>query len=473
MTRRLLIRNGWIVSMDPEVGEIAGGSILVEDSKITQVASDIEAPENTEVIDATGMIVHPGLVDTHKHLWQAGLRGAAQDSTLVGYMHDVRQFYLSRFRPEDVEIANYAGALELIDAGTTTVLDFSHGVVTPAHGEALVEAEKRSGIRGVWAYGYCPVEVEGRDQFGSHKARIKEAYRLKDAHFSSDDALLRMGVSITEQNLLPFDLTVNEIQSARDMDILWTGHVHCGPGNTRVTRGFHQLVAKGLVDHRTVLSHLNEFGVDDFEIVADLGAHFSTTPDAEIAGGMNFPAPLRNALLGGVQPTLGTDCVVGSQTSMYSLMRTGLMFARYQFNQGPSTNFELVAEQRVSSRDVLRWATVEGAKALGLEDQIGSISPGKRADLVLVDARTLNMAPILDPVASLVGHAHTGNVDTVIIDGVVRKRHGKLVDVDVSRVLADLEASKNHLTGGKLRITSADQLGGVTGDWSESLSSIS
>ncbi|MGQ4601235.1 amidohydrolase family protein [Nocardia sp. R6R-6] len=469
-----LIRNGWIVSMDPEIGELRGGSVLIEDTKIVQVGTDIEAPEGAEIIDATGMIVHPGLIDTHKHLWQAGLRGVASDTTLVEYMHNVRRHYLSRFRPEDVRIGTYIGALELIDGGTTSVLDFSHGVVTPAHSDALVEAMATSGIRGVWAYGYCPVEVEGKDAFKSHAGRVKEAYRVNDAYFRNDpDALLRMGIAITEQNLLPAEMTENEIRSALDMDLVWTGHTHCGPGNTRVTRGFHHLVTKGLVDHRAVLSHCNEFSVYDFEVMAELGAHFSSSPDSETAGGYGPPVPYRNALLGGIQPSLSTDCVVATASSMYTNMRVALTVGRRELNQGALTDYNLVPSQRLSVRDVFRWATIEGAKALGLDGQVGSLTPGKLADLVLVDTAALNMAPVLDPVGSLVKHANTGNVDTVILNGAVRKRGGKLVAVDVRRLVAEIEESKNHLTAESPHAQNAASLAEHSKDWADRLSSIS
>jgi 5-methylthioadenosine/S-adenosylhomocysteine deaminase len=164
----LLIRGGWVVTMEPDLGDIKNGDVLVDGSKIVEIGARLEAPEGCEVIDAEGMIVIPGLVDMHKHLWQTALRSVVADLTLVDYFHGVRRNYLSRYRPEDVRVGTYVGALELLHSGTTTVLDHSHGVVTPEHADALAEAALAAGVRGVWAYGYCPVEVEGQQGFASH-----------------------------------------------------------------------------------------------------------------------------------------------------------------------------------------------------------------------------------------------------------------------------------------------------------------
>lgn len=478
MSSRVLIRNGWIVTMDPELGDIKRGSLLIEGSDIAEIGQDVSAPEGCEVIDADSMIVIPGLVDMHKHLWQTALRGVVADLTLVDYFHGVRRNYLSRYRAEDVRVGTYVGALELVHSGTTTVLDHSHGVVTPEHADALAEAELAAGVRGVWAYGYCPVETQdGSEAFSSHAARIEDAFRVRDQYFSSDTSLLRMGIAMTEQGLLPLELTENELRSAQEMDAVWTTHCHCGPGNAPITRGFHTLHAKGFIDHRAVLSHCNEFGVDDFAVVAEQGAHFASSPDSEIALGIARPTPYMYALLAGVQPCLGTDCVTCMSTDMFACMRMALTFARHQFNSGPGHTFETVTEQVVSTRDVFRWATIEGAKALGLEDRIGSLTPGKAADVVLVDASAINLAPVLDPVADLVLHAHAGNVDTVLVDGVVRKRNGELVDVDLTKLLAELAASRDYLVGdadvSDAFATNKDDLAQEAEEWSERVTQVS
>lgn len=448
MRNDVLIRNGLVVTMDPELGDVSGGSVLIRDGRIAEVGRDLEAAQGCEVVDADGMVVIPGFVDTHKHLWQTPIRSAVADLTLIDYFTTVRRDYLSRFRAQDVGIGTYVGALELIDGGTTTVLDHSHGVVTPEHGDALAEAIKASGIRGVWAYGYAGVEPDdGGPTFGSHDDRVADAHRVREQYFS-DGGLIRMGVAVTEQGALPFELTEREVRSARDMDVVWTAHTHCPPGNAPITRGFHQLQALGLVDHRAVLSHCNEFGPDDFALVAAAGAHYVSSPESEISFGIPRPAPYAAALAAGVQPCLGTDCVTCMTSDMFACMRSALLFARHQLNAGPAQRYEVLTQQQITTRDVFRWATIEGAKALGLAAEVGSLSPGKAADLVLIDATAINLSPMLDdPVATLVLHGHAGNVDTVLIDGVVRKRHGRLVDVDLTGSLDRLAHSRDFLIG--------------------------
>jgi cytosine/adenosine deaminase-related metal-dependent hydrolase len=477
MSSKLLIRNGWVVTMDPKVGDIRDGSLLIDGSRIAAVGPDIDVPHECEVLDATGMIVIPGLVDMHKHLWQTALRAVVGDLTLVDYFHGVRRNYLARYRPEDVRIGTYVGALEMIHSGSTTVLDHSHGVVSPEHADALAEAELASGIRGVWAYGYCPVEVDGSQAFASHDERVRDAYRVRDEYFSGDGALLRMGIAMTEQGLLPLELTENELRSARDMEMRWTTHCHCPPGNAPITRGFHVLYARGFLDERAVLSHCNEFGVYDFSVMAETGAHFASSPDSELALGVSRPAPYMFALRAGVQPSLGTDCVTCMSTDMFGCMRMALTFARHQFNSGPSHTFETVTEQAVTTRDVFRWATIEGARALGLDGEIGSLVPGKAADVVLVDATALNLAPVVDPVADLVLHAHAGNVDTVLIDGVVRKRGGVLTGIDMPKVLSEIEASRDYLVGGGVVddafAAEKSSLTRETEEWSQRVSDVS
>jgi len=477
VSSNILIRNGWVVTMDDTIGELRGGSILIEGSRIAAVAREIDVPDGCEVIDAEGMIVIPGLVDTHKHLWQTALRSVVGDLTLVDYFHGVRRNYLSRYRPQDVHIGTYVGALEQIHSGTTTVLDHSHGVVSPEHSDALAEAMLTAGIRGIWAYGYCPVAIDGDQPFASHADRVADAYRVRETYFSGNGGTLRMGIAMTEQGLLPFDLTEAELDSARDMEMVWTTHCHCPPGNAPITRGFHKLYARGYIDERAVLSHCNEFSVHDFELVAETGAHFASSPDSEIQLGIAQPTPFLHALLAGVQPSLGTDCVTCMSTDMFSCMRIALLLARHQFNSGPGQTFETVTEQRVSTRDVLRWATLEGARALGLEHEIGSLTPGKRGDVVLIDATAINLAPVLDPVADLVLHAHAGNVDTVIVDGTVRKRHGTLTGVEMPTVLAELGRSRDFLVG-DASVDDAfaedkDELAGETADWSKRISGVS
>ncbi|MDN3219643.1 amidohydrolase family protein [Pseudomonas nunensis] len=445
MATSTLIKNAWIVTNDDHLGDIKGGSLLIEGALITAVGGDIVAPPDCEVIDGTGMIVVPGLIDMHKHLWQGALRGICGDMTLLGYLHMVRQKFLAVYQPEDTRLGSYASAVEMISGGVTSVFDHSHCIITPDHADATVEGVKAAGIRGIWGYGYCPVYES--DGFATHASRLSDARRVLDQHFGANDGLLRMGIAITEQGMLPFEQTEAEIRSALDMNLKWTGHTACGIGTTPISRGTHKLFGKGLIDERAILSHCNEFGYNDFMAMQETGAHFASSPDTELYMGINKPVNFLDAVISGVNISLGTDTVSCMTGDMFAVMRLAMVFARHQINGATAGALTAITEQQVSVRDIFRWATINGAKAMGMDHLVGSLVPGKRADVVLINATHLNLMPVTDPVTSLVLAGHAANVDTVFIDGKLRKRGGVLVDVDMNKLVKDLAHSQQTLSG--------------------------
>jgi 5-methylthioadenosine/S-adenosylhomocysteine deaminase len=427
-------------------------------------------PEDCELIDGEGMIAIPGFVDAHKHLWQAALRGVCGDLTLLGYFALVRQNYIAAYRPEDVRIGSYASAIEMIDGGTTSVLDHAHCVVTPEHADAALEGVRAAGIRGVWAYGYCPVHESAA--FGSHHERIEHARRLRVEQFASNDGLLRMGLSTTEQGLLPDELTEREIRSALDMNLKWTAHTHCGNGKAPITRGIYKLLRKDLINELAILSHCNEFGFNEFAMIKEVGAFFTSSPDTELYMGIPRPVNYIEALAAGVDVALGTDTVSCMSGDMFPTMRLAMVTARQQVNAPRGASYEAITQQALSVRDVFRWATINGARAMGIDHLVGSLKPGKRADIVLIDARDLNMAPVNDPVSSIVLCGRSSNVDTVMIDGVIRKRDGRLVGIDRRRLGSELAQSHAHLHGSRADAGALSaNLEHEVARWSERLSS--
>lgn len=465
---KTLIKNAWIVTNEDEQGDIRDGSILIEDGRITAVGQDLDVPEEAEVIAADGMIAIPGFVDAHKHLWQTALRGVCGDLTLLGYFALVRQNYIAAYRPQDVAIGSYASAVELIDAGTTSVLDHAHCVVSPEHADAALEGVRASGIRGVWAYGYCPVYESAA--FAHHEDRIADARRILSTQFGGNDGLLRMGLSTTEQGLLPEELTELEIRSAIDLNLKWTGHTHCGNGRAPITRGIYKLLRKGLINDLAILSHCNEFGFNDFVMMQEVGAHFSSSPDTELYMGIPRPVNYIEAVAAGVDVSLGTDTVSCMSADMFATMRLAMVTARQQINAPRSAAYDAITDQVLLVRDVFRWATINGARAMGIDHLIGSIRVGKRADITLINARDLNLAPVYDPVSAIVLNGRPSNVDTVMIDGVLRKRHGQLVGIDRDRLVNDISASHAHLNGNRPAAAVDRDLAHEVERWSERLS---
>jgi 5-methylthioadenosine/S-adenosylhomocysteine deaminase len=439
--RRLLIENGFVLSMNDAVGELEQGSVLVEDDRIAQVAPSIEAPD-AERIDASGMVVMPGFVDTHRHTWQTAMRAICADWTLMEYFRGIRINISPEYTADDVYAGNYVGALEALDAGVTSILDYSHCNNTPAHADAGIAGLRDSGIRAVYAYGYYPAPVT-EPAFASHDQRIADARRVQAEHFSSADGLLTMGVAITETGLLPWEDTAAEVHSARELGVLLTAHTACVWGS-QSTMGVRELHAHGLLDAAQVHVHCNALSDEELRLLADAGAKVSSTPETELQMGMGHPV-IGRALALGMRPTLGCDIVSLNAGDMFAQMRIGLQFERAMENDPVIASGEMPATLRLGVRDALRWATVNGAEALGLGTRIGSLAPGKQADLILIGGEALNMTPRPEPVGSVVVQANASNVDTVVVAGRIVKRAGALVGVDPAHVRRLADSSRERI----------------------------
>jgi cytosine/adenosine deaminase-related metal-dependent hydrolase len=438
---RILIENGYVLSMDETVGELEGGSVLIEGDRIAAVAPTIETSD-AEVLDARGGVVMPGFVDTHRHTWQTALRAICADWTLMEYFRGVRLNISPEYTDEDVYAGNYIGALEALDAGVTTILDFSHCNNTPGHADSGIEGLDDAGIRAVYAYGYFPSPVPN-PVFASHADRVADARRIRSEYFSSDDSLLTMGIAITETGLLPFEDTAEEVRSARELEALLTAHTACVWGS-RSTMGITELDRHGLLDSNQVHVHCNALPDGELSLLAEAGAKVSSTPETELQMGMGHPV-IGRALALGMKPTLGCDIVSLNAGDMFAQMRLGLQFERAMQNDPVIAGGEMPATLGLGVRDALRWATVNGAVALGLGARTGSLAPGKQADVIVIGAEGLNMTPRPEPVGSVVLQANASNVHTVLVAGSVVKRDGRLVGVDMGDVRRLAESSRERI----------------------------
>ncbi len=438
---RLLIENGYVLSMDDLIGELEQGSVLVEGDRIAEVAATVEVAD-AERIDARGMVVMPGFVDTHRHTWQTALRAICADWTLTEYFRGVRMNISPEYTAEDVHAGNYVGALEALDAGVTSILDFSHCNNSPEHSDAGIAGLREAGIRAVYAYGYYPSPAV-EPAFAAHADRIADARRVQAEHFSSGEGLLTMGVAITETGLLPWEDTAAEVRSARELDVLLTAHTACVWGS-QSTMGVQELHSHGLLDSAQVHVHCNALSDDELKLIANAGAKVSSTPETELQMGMGHPV-IGRALALGMKPTLGCDIVSLNAGDMFAQMRIGLQFQRAMDNDPVIASGEMPATLRLGVRDALRWATMNGAEALGLASQTGSLTPGKQADVVLVGGEALNMTPRPDPAGGIVVQANASNVDTVLVAGRVVKRGGRIVDGDLRRARRLAEESQERI----------------------------
>jgi cytosine/adenosine deaminase-related metal-dependent hydrolase len=430
VTERLLLHGGHVLSMDPTIGELDTADVLIEDGRIAAVAPAVDAKE-AEVLDVAGHVVLPGFVDTHRHTWQATMRALCSDWSLMEYFRGIRQTISPRYEPEDVYAGNYVGALEALDAGVTTLLDFSHCVNTPAHADAALDGLLETGIRAVFGLGYFPAPAEPPG-FADHQARIDDARRIRAERLADDRGRVQMGVALTEVGLLPFDLTRAEIESAREMDALVVAHTGCVWGSP-VTGGVPELDREGLIDEHQVHVHCNALTDDELDAIARAGAKVSCSPETEIQMGMGHPI-MRRAMQRGMRPSLSCDVISVNSGDMFAQMRLGLQFQRYMDNDPVNQRGEMPAQIELGVRDALEWATINGATAMGLEDVTGSLTPGKQADVIVVGGPRLNMVAPIDAAGAVVLQANASNVRHVLVGGRFAKRDGELEGIDLARV---------------------------------------
>lgn len=439
MAARTLIRNADIITVDPTLGTIGRGDLLLEGSKIAAVANDL-GDVDAEIIDGTGTILMPGMVDTHRHVWQSVLRNIAADWTLSQYFAGVRVQLGGHFRAEDIYAGNLAGAYEALNAGVTTVLDWSHNMNSPEHADAAVEALQRTNGRFVMCYGnsndeWLPV---------SAKPTSPDARRVKSQYFSSDDQLVTMGMALRGPQYATPEVTVDDFALARDLGVLIS--VHVGDGAWGRNRPVAWLADQGLLGPDVVCAHCNSLAEDEFGIMAAAGASAAMTPEIELQMGHGWPATGR-LLAAGMEPTLGIDIATCNSGHLFQVMRTVLLVERAWAHDTAERTNTTVGAMPVNTADAIKFATINGARALHLDHKIGSLTPGKEADIVQIRADGIEMAPLNNPEGAVVLAGHPGLVDSVWVAGRPVKRHGRLLDVDIAQVVDRIDRARDHVLG--------------------------
>jgi len=427
--------------MDPDIGDLPSGDVLVEDDAIAEVAPRIDA--DAEVIDVAGRIVIPGFVDTHRHTWETAIRGVAPDATLDDYFVEILDTFAPVYTPEDVYASNLAGALECLNAGITTLVDWSHINNTPEHADAAVRGLQEAGIRAQYAYGSANTSLA--DYWFESKLVIPadDVRRVRSTYFSSDDGLLTMALAARGPGFCTDDVVRAEWALARELALPITVHVAMGRQAGRFDM-VKRLDGLGLLGPDTTYIHCCHLSDEEWRLVADTGGTVSVAPQVEMQMGHGWP-PVMKALEHGLRPSLSVDVVTTVPGDMFTQIRAAFGAERARANavfweaNEPATGL-------LTARQMLEMATINGAHVAGLEDRTGSLTPGKKADVVVIDATALNMAPVHDPVSAVTLCADVSNVETVIVDGVIRKRDGKLL-ADVARARALVEASRDHLLG--------------------------
>jgi cytosine/adenosine deaminase-related metal-dependent hydrolase len=389
VTDRLLIRGGDVIDTEPQPVVRPNTDVLIENGRIVAVGPRLPAVD-AEILDGTDRIVLPGFVDTHRHTWQAGLRSlSVNDDNLGAYLELVLRQLAPRFRPEDVHAGNLAGAVECLAAGITTVADYSL-LSSFEHGEAAIDALLSAGIRAVYGAGYPVLDESARQPEAVRKLRAQHA-----------DGLVTMALAPVGPSFTSIETAAEDWRLADELSLPIAVHMGSGPVAERPVAALRE---RGLLRPNTLYVHGNSLPDDELRLIADSGGAMSVTPTVEAHLRLGPPMVGRTAALG-VTAGLGIDVVTTSGGDMFSQMRAALLTS--QLDEFP----------RVTPADVLRMATLDGARALGLADRIGSLRPGKQADLILLRANDPNLIAARDLVGAVVTAAHPGNIETVLVAG--------------------------------------------------------
>ena len=451
-----LIKNATIISMDPSlgdpaVGEITGGDILIDGALIAQVGSELSAPE-AQVIDARNMIAIPGLINAHLHTWETALRGIGGDWAGREYFRIVHAGLAPIYTPEDTYLGNLAGALSQLDAGTTTLFDWCHNNATPAHSDAAIDALFESGVRALFGHGTVkPDPKEGEPHYSTIPHPASEIKRLRTGRLSSDDALVPLAMAILGSDYATLEVALHDFRLAREWDLISSAHIW-GDASRLVPDGYAILKKEGLLGPKHNIVHGNYLGDDELALIVDSGASVTATPPVEM---QKHPAQSlcgRVLRLGG-KPSIGADIEIYAAGDMFHTMRFALQSQRIFDNVAFAASGTAASAKEektiLPAFEALAWATINNARALGMESRIGSITPGKQADIVLLRTDSLNMMPVNDPVQAVVFQAGRENVDTVFVAGKKMKENGKLL-----RAGEELSSLKERLSASAERLLS-------------------
>ncbi|CAM3414230.1 amidohydrolase family protein [Kibdelosporangium persicum] len=439
--RPILFRNATVLSMDPAIGVVEGGDVLVRGERIDQVGRGLTAPGDAQVIDAAGGIVMPGMIDTHRHMWQTALRGFGADWTLTQYFVFYYLNWGKIFRPEDVHAGNLLSAIESLDAGVTTTLDWSHGLRTPEHGDAAVEALRAVPGRFVLAYG----NLLGAPWEWANSAEFRA---FVDRNFSSPDDMLglQLAFDITGDAAFP---EKGAFEAARDLDLRVT--THAGVWGATTDDSIDLMWQHGFMTPKVTYVHASTLSPDSYHRIAASGGSVSVATESEQSAGQGYPTSWRLRKYG-IPASLSMDTSVWWSADLFSAMRATLSADRSREHLETQAVGETVVHNSLRAEHVVEWATMGGARTLGLDDVIGSLTPGKKADVVLIkNDRSPVMFPILHPYGHVVFQAGRGDVHTVLVNGRIVKYEHELVGIDLgkarSAVTATVEFARREMGG--------------------------
>ena len=422
--RAFVIRNAHVMTMEPGVGDIVGGDVHVKDGVIVAIDRFLPWPPGSTTIKGEGTIVLPGLVETHWHMWNTLLRSMSGEKAEFGYFRTTAALG-QKYEPNDMYQGTRLAAAEALNSGITFVHSWCHNIRSPAYAEADLRALRESGLRARFSYG--PMQAHPNTQ----TIDLEDLERLNGNWGSySNGGLITLGMAWRGQGgnnpatAVPREIYTKEIETARRLGLPITVHASGSrPAAGQVDRlGKANLLGKDMqIVHGIVLT------AEEIAAIKAAGASVSLSPTTELRIGFGFPQTA-NLLAAGIPVGLSVDTVeLSGNADMFGIMK----LIQNIENARSESEFKLTA------RRVLELATIEGARSMGMADTIGSLKPGKRADLIMVSTRDINLAVFGDPAHMLVTAAQPANVDTVVIDGRILKRSGRLVHLNVAQIATD------------------------------------
>ncbi len=435
MTTATVFRNGIVLTMDASRSVLHDADVLVVGEKIEAVGRALEVPEGTDEIDARRGIVMPGMVDTHRHMWQTAMRGYGADWTLTQYFVWYYLQHGKTFRPEDIHAGNLLGAIEAIDAGVTTTVDWSHGLQTVDHADAAVDALESVPGRFVLAYGNIqagPWEWSTSPEFRDFVNR-----RITPGN---DMLGFQMAFDVTGDPAFP-ERPAFEV--ARELGAPVT--THAGVWGATNDDGIRLIYDTGFATPQNVYVHAATLNADSYQRIAASGGSVSVSTESEQSCGQGYP-PTWTLRDYGIPVSLSMDTSVWWSGDLFSAMRGTLGADRSREHFEAHAKGDTITNCHLRADEVVAWATRGGAEALGMGGVIGSLEPGKKADVVLIknDASPV-MFPLLNPYGHVAFQAQRGDVHTVVVNGRVVKRDHRLVDVDLAKAREAVEATVDYL----------------------------
>jgi len=432
--RPLVLRGGTVLTMDSGNTVLTGADVLVVGSRVEAVGQNLDVPERTIEIDARDGIVMPGMIDTHRHMWQTAMRGYGADWTLTQYFVWYYLQHGKAFRPEDIHAGNLLSAIEALDAGVTTSVDWSHGLQTVDHADAAVDALESVPGRFVLAYGNIqagPWEWSAKPEFRDFVSR----------RFTGSDMLgFQMAFDVTGDPAFPEKAA---FEVARDLNAPVT--THAGVWGATNDDGIRLMHEHGFMDDRTIYVHAATLTADSYNRIAATGGNVSLASESEQTCGQGYP-PSWALRSHEINMSLSMDTPVWMSGDLFTAMRATVGSDRAREHLEAHVKGETVTHVHLRAEQAVEWATLGGARALGLGDRLGSIEPGKLADVVLIknDASPV-MFPLLNPFGHVVYQAQRGDVHTVIVNGRVVKHDHALIGIDLPAVRREVDSTVEHL----------------------------